>query len=363
MFSFTAGNSIVSGLTIRDGFQSPGAGTSAGGAGVSNASNAALTFNDCAFLLNSAHAGDAVTASADGATAQGGAILNSGVLTLNRCTLSANSAVAGRGGDSSGAMGGSVRGGNGGDAQGGAVFNGTGATLTINDSTFSGNGATGGGGGNGQFGGNGGSATGAIFNMGTMTITAATLSGNTGLGGTGGGTGFDAGGSGRGNGALSAASGTSTVRNTIAANNSGNHDGGVDVDGAFTSGGYNLIGIGDSSTGFGATADQVGTAAAPIDAKLGLLQDNGGSTNTFALLANSPALDQGKAFGLAVDQRGGSFARTIDSPGIPNANGGDGTDIGACETQTVSPSPTPTATPAATPGVQLLWHSQSYHAG
>jgi CSLREA domain-containing protein len=353
VFSFTGGTSIVSGLTIRDGFQSPGSGTSAGGAGIFNALNTVLTFNDCAFLLNSAQAGDAITASGDGATAQGGAILNGGVLTLNRCTLSNNGAQGGRGADSSGTKDGNVRGGKGGDAQGGAVFNGTGATLTINNSTFSGNGATAGAGGDGQFGGNGGSATGAVINMGTMTITAATLSGNTGLGGAGGAGSnkFSGGSSGTGNGGLSAVSGTSTVRNTISANNSGDHGGGVDVNGAFSSGGYNLIGIGDSSTGFNPPADQVGTTAAPIDAKLGVLQNNGGPTNTFALLADSPALDQGKAFGveLGVDQRGGSFARTIDAPTIPNANGGDGTDIGAFESTGPFPSPTPTPTPAASP--------------
>ena len=159
VFNFTGGTSTVSGLTIRDGLQSPGAGSSAGGAGISNALNTVLTFNDCAFLLNSAQAGKAITASGDGFTAQGGAILNGGVLTLNRCTLSDNGAEGGLGGDSSGAMGGNVHGGKGGDAQGGAVFNGTSATLTINNSTFSGNGATAGKGGDGQFGGNGGSAT------------------------------------------------------------------------------------------------------------------------------------------------------------------------------------------------------------
>jgi CSLREA domain-containing protein len=358
VFNFTAGTSTVSGLTIRDGFQSPGSGTSAGGAGIFNALHTVLTLNDCAVLLNSAQAGDATTASGEGATAQGGAILNGGVLTLNRCTLSNNAAQGGRGGDTSGAMNANVRGGQGGDAQGGAVFNGTGAAITINNSTFSGNGATAGAGGNaagltGEFGGNGGSATGAIVNMGTMTVTATTLSGNTGSGGAGGAGSnkFNGGSSGTGNGGLSAVNGTSTVRNTISANNNGNHGGGVDVNGTFTSGGYNLLGIGDSSTGFGATGDQVGTAAAPIDAKLGLLQNNGGPTNTFALLADSPALDQGKAFGVefGVDQRGGSFARTIDAPTIPNANGGDGTDIGAFESTGPFPSPTPTPTPAASP--------------
>jgi CSLREA domain-containing protein len=349
VFNFTAGVSTVYGLTIRDCTQIGGANTSAGGAGVFNAPNAFLTFNDCAFLLNNAQAGDSSTSGGTGATAQGGAILNGGTLTLNRCTLSGNGATGGRGGDAPGGNGGNVHGGNGGDAQGGAVFNDTTGTLTITDSTFSGNGATAGAGGNGQsLGGNGGSATGAIVNLGTMTVTAATLTSNTGSGGAGG-TGankFSGGSSGTGNGALSAVSGTSTIQNTISANNSGNHGGGTDVNGTFTSHGYNLIGIGDSGAGFGVTGDQAGTAAAPIDAKLGLLQDNGGLTNTLALLAGSPAIDRGKAFGLATDQRG--FLRTV---GTANVSGGDGTDIGAFEIQaTPTPTPTPTATPTGTPG-------------
>jgi CSLREA domain-containing protein len=349
VFNITAGVSTVSGLTIRDGTQIGGANTSAGGAGVFNAANTFLTFNDCAFLLNNAHAGDSNTSGGTGATAQGGAILNAGTLTVNRCTFSDNSVTSGRGGDAPGGNGGNVRGGNGGDAQGGAVFNDTSGTLAINDSTFSGNGATAGTGGDGQaFGGNGGTATGAIVNLGTMTVTAATLTSNTGSGGAGG-TGtnkFSGGSPGTGNGALSAVSGASTLRNTISANNNGNHGGGIDVNGAFTSGGYNLIGIGDSSTGFGATGDQVGTASAPFDAKLGLLQDNGGLTNTLALLANSPAIDSGKAFGLTTDQRG--FLRTA---GTASVSGGDGTDIGAFEVQaTPTPTPTPTATPTPASG-------------
>ena len=48
-----------------------------------------------------------------------------------------------------------------------------------------------------------------------------------------------------------------------------------------------------------------------------------------ALFDNSPAIDQGNAFGAATDQRG--LLRTRDFPAIPNASGGDGSDIGAFE--------------------------------
>src|SRR5262249_40875364 len=74
-------------------------------------------------------------------------------------------------------------------------------------------------------------------------------------------------------------SGTWTVKSSIIAANTG---GLGDVYGAFTSGGFNLIGDVGSATGFtnGANNDQVGTSGAPLDAKLDPagLQNHGGST-------------------------------------------------------------------------------------
>jgi len=88
--------------------------------------------------------------------------------------------------------------------------------------------------------------------------------------------------------------------------------------------GYNLSS--DDGGGFlTATGDQINT-----DPMLGPLQDNGGPTLTHALLLGSPAIDKGTNFSAsATDQRGQT--RTYDNPGIPNAAGGDGTDIGAFE--------------------------------
>jgi hypothetical protein len=81
------------------------------------------------------------------------------------------------------------------------------------------------------------------------------------------------------------------------------------------------------------------------------LQDNGGPTLTQALFSASPAIDRGLSSG-ATDQRG--LPRPVDDPSIPNATGGDGTDTGAFELQTIStptptPTPSPTPTPTATP--------------
>jgi len=107
------------------------------------------------------------------------------------------------------------------------------------------------------------------------------------------------------------------------------------VAGDFTSQGFNLIGVADDSTGFvnGTNADQVGSAVAPIDPLLGPLQLNGGPTPTLALLPGSPAIDQGKCFGVRIDQRG--WARPYKNPRIPDAPGGDGSDIGAYERQSL----------------------------
>jgi hypothetical protein len=67
------------------------------------------------------------------------------------------------------------------------------------------------------------------------------------------------------------------------------------------------------------------------DPKLGALSSNGGPTPTMALPATSPAIDKGTSQGLISDQRG--VLRPIDFPAIPNAGGGDGSDIGAFELQ------------------------------
>ena len=72
------------------------------------------------------------------------------------------------------------------------------------------------------------------------------------------------------------------------------------------------------------------------DPSLGPLTNNGGPTATHLPAADSLAIDAGIANGLANDQRG--FPRTVDLAKA-NANGSDGTDIGAVERQTVEPPP------------------------
>jgi hypothetical protein len=59
------------------------------------------------------------------------------------------------------------------------------------------------------------------------------------------------------------------------------------------------------------------------------LKNNGGSTQTHALLSGSTAIDKGDSGGSTKDQR--YYTRPVDLPGISNVTGGDGSDIGAFE--------------------------------
>jgi hypothetical protein len=97
-----------------------------------------------------------------------------------------------------------------------------------------------------------------------------------------------------------------------------------------TSNGYNLAS--DATCKLTQPTDQPST-----NPSLGPLASNGGPTRTMALLPDSPAIDKGIAGGLTTDQRG--LKRPVDFPWIPNAPGGDGSDIGAFEVQSLTPPP------------------------
>ena len=117
--------------------------------------------------------------------------------------------------------------------------------------------------------------------------------------------------------------------------------------GTVTSVGYNLAS--DNGDGFLINAtDKINT-----DPMLGPLANNGGPTFTHAPLAGSPVIDKGKSFGVTTDQRG--FPRTVDDPCVANASGGDGSDIGAFETQTVCPNLQITAITRETNNIRITW--------
>jgi hypothetical protein len=279
----------------------------------------------------------------NGGNGQGGGVfLAGGGADIQQSTFSTNQAVGGNGGNGQGGssypIGGA--GGNGGDGQGGALFVATAAQgVNPQDSTFADNVASGGNGGNGAdatakggAGGNGGNGQGGGVYVvsGAQSFTNVTLADNStqaGAGGTGGSSASDGA---HGNAGTTTAGGIYNGGGTldmlddlIAANRAALAP---DVFGTFVStagvtgyGGYNFIGDGNGSTGFSAaTGDQVGTSSHPLDPLLGPLQNNGGLTQTMALLAGSPAIDAGSSLvgnqfsPGPFDQRGNPFARVIN---------------------------------------------------
>ena len=181
----------------------------------------------------------------------GGVLVNDGTLTVDSSTISGNTATA---------FGGSFSPG----ASGGGIFN-NGGTLTINDSTISGNTADAGSG-------MAGTATGGgIFeNGGTLSITDSTISGNVAASG------------GLGNEIYFNGS-SNTLAGDILATAGGAPAGGECWGLTPTDDGYNADDDGSCGfTGTGSVSD-----SSTIDNFLGPLQDNGGQTDTIALLPGS----------------------------------------------------------------------------
>lgn len=276
----------------------------------------------------------------------GGCILNQGSLSITNSTLSNCLSVFEGGGiynTGSLMVGGSTISAGLASGSGGAVYSTSSGTVTIANSTISGNRATNGitgiGGGidsrgsltvlNSTISGNiadnaesQSSCGGGIYSSGTLTVVNSTVTGNSVLQTTGG---TQAGG-------ILRAGGAATIRNSIVGANVNNGTvADVNAVGAagFTSSGFNLIGNRGNVT-FGATGDQSGTGGSPVNPLLGPLQYNGGTTSTHALLFGSPALERGNGSGATSDQRGA--IRPIDLAGITNIS--DGSDIGAFEAQT-----------------------------
>ena len=215
-------------------------------------------------------------ANGNSASHKGGGIDNEGsTLTVTNSTFSGNIAASSSGG-------------------GGGIGNSS--TLTVTNSTFSGNSADFDGGGigsgtgtvtNSTFSGNTASHSGAgIGNSGTLTVTNSTLSGNS-AGHNGGGI---------------ASIGTLTVTNTIVANSTS----GGNCFGSVTDGGHNI----DDGTrcGFSTANGSLNNTNPDLDAQG--LANNGGVTQTIALEAGSPAINAGDQTVCAnppvngIDQRG-----------------------------------------------------------
>lgn len=233
-----------------------------------------------------------------------------GTLTITNCAITDNEAASQAGGLC--AAGGTVTinnstisGNTSGTSGGGLAVPGGGGTLNVNNCTISGNTAN-------NFGGGG-----IRHQDGILRVTSSTIYGNTANGHDGGGI--------RTTPAI-----TPSIKNTIIASNTAGVSG-PDCHGTINSGGYNLI---QNAANCGGT---VGTDITGQDPKLGPLANNGGGTETHALLTGSPAIDYVPVISctISTDQRG------VPRPQPP----GRDCDVGAFEatpdlhlTKTVTPT-------------------------
>jgi hypothetical protein len=246
------------------------------------AASATVTLNS--LVLKNGNAGSGVT--------YGGAITDSGALSLNNCTLSSNTAY-----------------------YGGAIFNNHGALLTLSGCTLSGNSAVYGAG---------------IYSYNDCFITNCTVANNTASS----------------EGTLINAFGLlNLLQCTVSSNSAGQGDGGIDnlgpaiVDNSIlANNGIDLVNFANSQVTFfgtdillsgvnNGTVVPDGTIIS-LDPMLGPLANNGGPTLTMLPHPGSPAINAGltsDAAGIPYDQRGPGFPRVV----------GPAVDVGAVEVQTI----------------------------
>lgn len=299
-----------------------------------------------------------VAADASPAGGNGGAFYNEGTLVVERSTVQGNQAGSGKHGTEAGD---GAPGGN-----GGAIYNAQGGKLTVRDSTLIGNEAGDGSAVVGQaaHGGNGG----AIFNAGELTVINSTIVGNHAGNGT-----REAGGSG---GAIAQVGGQAEISFSTISTNANGHGspngtgGALSLDGSGTvtfkatiltqnqggagtpqcavhnstvnDAGHNVAWPSDGGCPDGfAEVDPVLSPAGPAD--------NGGPTQTIALLPASPAVN---AVPMSDCKAIGDLALTADQRGMPRpfpAGSPPGNcDIGAFEHQLLVPVPTCQPTSATT---------------
>lgn len=260
----------INGLTMTKGrvFSSPNFG---GGGGIFVNGGATLNLTDSVVTDNEGRS-------------FGGGILSFGALNITRCTISFNK--AGNGGGfyilfTTANITDSTINNNTTDFQAGVGIQD--ATVNLTNCTVSNNSATTGG---------GAITSRATSGTAATTLTNCTVANNSGPGGS-----------------LfvlkfaNAVAASLNVKNTLAANNSPVNFG--NSGGVLASFGHNLDTDGTSLFVNGLNGDIIGSQASPVDAKLAPLADNGGPTQTRALMNNSPAIDAGTILGApAKDQRG-----------------------------------------------------------
>ncbi|MDX1520986.1 MAG: Calx-beta domain-containing protein, partial [Anaerolineae bacterium] len=284
---------ILEMLTIQNGS------STVDGGGLFFSGNGTVTINDSLITNN-----QAPIAGEDGGGVANG---NIGTININTSTISGNTAADSGGGVFSSGNGtinivDSTISGNTANDEGGGVY--SDSTTNITNSTISGNSAAN----------NGGGLALSFDPSGNVTMNHVTISNNTATAGTGGGM-FRLAGIG---------GGTVTVQNSIIAENTGTNP---DCSGTFVSGeptNRNLVQDDTGCTGFG------GIDITGQNPQLGGLADNGGTTETHALLAGSPAIDA-TANGVGNCERPDQIGQALfDVPGV-----GSDCDLGAFEFQNV----------------------------
>ncbi|MCH2210576.1 MAG: Ig-like domain-containing protein, partial [Fuerstiella sp.] len=294
---FTRKNVSVTNSTIS------GNTTDGSGGGIYSSSSAEVTVSNSTISGNTA--------------SRGGGIENNGNITVSNSTISENSAVRDGGGiDNNGNITVSNSTVSGNSARyGGGIYSSSSAEVTVSNSTISGNNA-------GFVGG------GLKLTYGNITISNTTISGNK--------ADFRAGG-------IYNTFGTLVINNSIVAGNT-RSGGAYDFrgDGPTTTGSFNLFGTGGIFGLIdGTDGNIVGVNWKTVlenDGTNPTLADNGGPTQTIALLAGSPAINEGSndlatddgtvsGTPLVNDQRGAPFARIV----------GDRVDIGAFESENTAP--------------------------
>jgi hypothetical protein len=278
-------SAAVSGLTIT------GGANGIANQGTLSVSQAFITNNTAAGILNS---GTLTIADSTVSGNSGGGVSSSGTLLASRCTIRNNGGQGGVASTGTLTVTGCTFSANASDRYGGGVS--TAASATITNCTFAANNADLGGGG-------------VSVSAGSTTLTNCTIGSNL-VNGSGGG--------------IEVLGGNLSLYNTIVAGNNDVFPAADDIDGTLDArlppgqrpSSYNLIGAGGSGgLANGTNGNIVGVA----DPKLGTLADNGGPTQTIALLPGSPAIDHGSndlanAAALTVDQRrfGRIYNRTVD---------------------------------------------------
>ena len=301
-----SGNLTITSLTITGGRRTGTFLDGNDGGGILFDSDGALS------LYNSTVSGNSTTvpSTTRSSTTGGGISTRSGNVSLFDSTVSGNSAFLGGGiynGFGNVSLFNSTISGNTSGGDGGGIYNYTG-NVSLFNSTISGNSS-------------GGDGGGIYFDNSTVLIVNSTITGNSSstVGG--------------GLSALPNGDESLTLRNSIVA---GNTDNGVAPDVEFAGGNMvvenSLIG---DTTGSGITSATGAGNILDQAALLGPLANNGGQTQTHALLPGSPAIDAGSN-ALAVDQ--GGNALTSDQRGEDRIAFGT-VDIGAYELQSLAIGP------------------------